>query len=73
MGRAMVRGLGGWEVWMLPVMYTVFRDLRFLAIQVLSYGNGVDYRRIKSYGRGRRRRFIWKKQRDTSTVLLHPV
>jgi hypothetical protein len=33
-GRAMVRGFGGWEVWMLPVMYTVFRDLRFLAIQV---------------------------------------
>ena len=32
--RAMVRGFGVWELWMLPVMYTVFRDLRFLAIQV---------------------------------------
>jgi len=30
----MIRGFSVWEVWMLPVMYTVFRDLRFLAIQV---------------------------------------
>jgi len=33
-GRAMIRGFGVWELWVLPVMYTVFRDLRFLAIQV---------------------------------------
>jgi len=33
----MVRGFGQWDVWMLPVMYTVFRDLRFLAIQVRSW------------------------------------
>jgi len=32
----MIRGFGVWDVWTLPVMYTVFRDLRFLAIQVRS-------------------------------------
>jgi hypothetical protein len=37
--RAMVRGFSVWEVWMLPVMYTVLRDLRFLAIQVVSWGD----------------------------------
>jgi len=42
-GRAMIRGFGVWELWMLPVMYTVFRDLRFLAIQVNSCIFGVDY------------------------------
>jgi len=55
----MVRGFGGWEVWMLPVMYTVFRDLRFLAIQVFTTcGTWIDGdgRLIKSHdGRGRRR------------------
>jgi hypothetical protein len=39
-GRAMVRGFGQWEVWTLPVMYTVFRDLRFLSIQVCALGKG---------------------------------
>jgi hypothetical protein len=60
----MVRGFGNWEVWMLPVMYTVFRDLRFLAIQVGPIIDLADSRRIKTHDEEGRRNSISRKRPD---------
>jgi hypothetical protein len=51
-------------VWMLPVMYTVFRDLRFLAIQVGPIIDLADSRRIKTHDEEGRRNSISRKRPD---------